>query len=162
MLTTLILCMALDYLTGMVAAGIFHKSKKSAQGGLESRSGWKGLCRKGISLLIVLVAYRLDLIAGTDFICNAVMAAYLVNELLSITENIGLMGVPVPKVLTSAIDLLRQKSEAQEEQGIQGIQKTNKMQSAKGELVEAGEMEQGYQEIESPKKEYQKREEKEL
>ena len=145
MLETLILCMALDYLTGMMAAGIFHKSKKSAHGGLESRSG---LCRKGISLLIVLVAYRLDLIAGTDFICNAVMAAYLVNELLSITENLGLMGVPVPKVLTSAIDLLRQKSEAQE---------TNKMQRAKGELVEAGEKEQKHQE-----REYQKREEKEL
>lgn len=59
----------------------------------------------------MLVAYRLDLIAGTDFICNEVMAAYLVNELLSITENIGLMGVPVPKVLAGAIDLLRQKSE---------------------------------------------------
>ena len=113
MLETLILCMALDYLTGMMAAGIFHKSKKSAEGGLESRSGWKGLCRKGISLLIVLVSYRLDLIAGTNFICNAVMAAYLVNELLSITENLGLMGVPVPKVLSGAIDLLRQKSEEQ-------------------------------------------------
>ena len=162
MLTTLIFCMALDYLTGMLAAGISHKSKKSAQGGLESRSGWKGLCRKGISLLIVLVAYRLDLIAGTDFICNAVMAAYLVNELLSITENIGLMGVPVPKVLTGAIDLLKQKSEAQEAQGIQGIQKTNQKQRVKGELVEVGEMEQGYQEIESQKKEYQEREEKEL
>lgn len=59
----------------------------------------------------MLVAYRLDLIAGTDFICNEVMAAYLVNELLSITENIGLMGVAVPKVLAGAIDLLRQKSE---------------------------------------------------
>lgn len=35
MLETLILCMALDYLTGMMAAGIFHKSKKSAHGGLE-------------------------------------------------------------------------------------------------------------------------------
>ena len=70
MLETLILCMALDYLTGMMAAGIFHKSKKSAEGGLESRSGWKGLCRKGISLLIVLVSYRLDLIARTNFICN--------------------------------------------------------------------------------------------
>ena len=117
MLETLILCMALDYLTGMMAAGIFHKSKKSAEGGLESRSGWKGLCRKGISLLIVLVSYRMDLIAGTDFICNAVMAAYLVNELLSITENLGLMGVPVPKVLSGAIDLLRQneKLEKREE-----------------------------------------------
>lgn len=114
MLTTLILCMVLDYLTGMIVAGIFHKSKKSAQGGLESRSGWKGLCRKGVSLLIVLVAYRLDLIAGTDFICNAVMAAYLMNELLSIMENIGLMGIPIPKVLSGAIDLLKQKSEVDE------------------------------------------------
>lgn len=117
--------------------------------GRSGKQEWlEGTLRKGISLLIVLVAYRLDLIAGTDFICNAVMAAYLVNELLSITENLGLMGVPVPKVLTSAIDLLRQKSEAQE---------TNKMQRAKGELVEAGEKEQKHQE-----REYQKREEKEL
>ena len=48
MLETLILCMALDYLTGMMAAGIFHKSKKSAQGGLESRSGWKTLQKRNL------------------------------------------------------------------------------------------------------------------
>ena len=138
-LITLLIFMGVDYATGLIVAGVFHKSEKTENGALESRAGWKGLCRKGISLLIVLVAYRLDLIAGTDFICNAVMAAYLVNELLSITENLGLMGVPVPKVLTSAIDLLRQKSEAQE---------TNKMQRAKGEFVEAGEKEQKHQERE--------------
>ena len=129
MLETLILCMALDYLTGMMAAGIFHKSKKSAEGGLESRSGWKGLCR----LLIVLVSYRMDLIAGTDFICNAVMAAYLVNELLSITENLGLMGVPVPKVLSGAIDLLRQKSEEQKVYQMPRKQKAKREQLIKRE-----------------------------
>ena len=128
MLETLILCMALDYLTGMMAAGIFHKSKKSAEGGLESRSGWKG-----ISLLIVLVSYRMDLIAGTDFICNAVMAAYLVNELLSITENLGLMGVPVPKVLSGAIDLLRQKSEEQKVYQMPRKQKAKREQLIKRE-----------------------------
>lgn len=132
MLETLILCMALDYLTGMMAAGIFHKSKKSAEGGLESRSGWKGLCRKGISLLIVLVSYRMDLIAGTDFICNAVMAAYLVNELLSITENLGLMGVPA-KVLSGAIDLLRQKSEEQKVYQMPRKQKAKREQLIKRE-----------------------------
>ena len=118
MLETLILCMALDYLTGMMAAGIFHKSKKSAEGGLESRSGWKGLCRKGISLLIVLVSYRLDLIAGTNFICNAVMAAYL---------------VPVPKVLSGAIDLLRQKSEEQKVYQMPRKQKAKREQLIKRE-----------------------------
>ncbi len=84
MLETLILCMALDYLTGMMAAGILSQPK----GGWKTEVDLKGLCRKGISLLIVLVSYRMDLIAGTNFICNAVMAAYLVNELLSITEKI--------------------------------------------------------------------------
>ena len=133
MLETLILCMALDYLTGMMAAGIFHKSKKSAEGGLESRSGWKGLCRKGISLLIVLVSYRMDLIAGTDFICNAVMAAYLVNELLSITEYLGCMGVPVPLVFSGAIDLLRQKSEEQKVYQMPRKQKAKREQLIKRE-----------------------------
>ena len=133
MLEPLILCMALDYLTGMMAAGIFHKSKKSAEGGLESRSGWKGLCRKGISLLIVLVSYRMDLIAGTDFICNAVMAAYLVNELLSITENLGLMGVPVPKVLSGAIDLLRQKKKKKKVYQMPRKQKAKREQLIKRE-----------------------------
>ncbi len=47
MLETLILCMALDYLTGMMAAGIFHKSKKSAEGGLESRSDGKDFVERG-------------------------------------------------------------------------------------------------------------------
>ena len=133
MLETLILCMALVFFTGMMAAGIFHKSKKSAEGGLESRSGWKGLCRKGISLLIVLVSYRMDLIAGTNFICNAVMAAYLVNELLSITENLGLMGVPVTKVLSGAIDLLRQKSEEQKVYQMPRKQKAKREQLIKRE-----------------------------
>ena len=125
MLETLILCMALDYLTGMMAAGIFHKSKKSAEGGLESRSGWKGLCRKGISLLIVLVSYRMDLIAGTNFICNAVMAAYLVKELLSITENLRLMGVPVPKVLSGEEQKVYQMPRKQKAKREQLIKREN-------------------------------------
>lgn len=113
MLVTLILCMALDYLTGILAAAVFKKSKKTQSGGLESRCGWKGLCRKGISLFVVLIAYRLDLLAETDFICNTVMIAYLINELISIVENAGLMGVPIPHVIVQMIDVLKNKSEAE-------------------------------------------------
>ena len=63
-LITLLLFMVADWITGLTVAGVFHKSPKSKNGALESRIGLKGLCRKGAMLLIVLVAYRLDLMAG--------------------------------------------------------------------------------------------------
>ncbi|MBR1738537.1 MAG: phage holin family protein, partial [Firmicutes bacterium] len=66
-LTTLVIFMVIDYITGLVVAGIFHSSTKTANGALESRAGWKGLCRKGMTMLIVLVAYRLDLVMGSTF-----------------------------------------------------------------------------------------------
>lgn len=108
-LQTLVLFMALDYITGLMVAGIFHKSKKTPGGGLESRAGFKGLCRKGVVLLIVLVACRLDIMAGTDFIRDACVIAFVTNEALSIIENAGLMGVPVPEVITKGIEILKSK-----------------------------------------------------
>ena len=64
-LQTLILFMAVDYGTGLSVAGVFHASPKSRTGALESRAGWKGLIRKGETLLIVLVACRLDAVKAT-------------------------------------------------------------------------------------------------
>ena len=61
---TLLLFMAADWITGLTVAGVFKKSPKSETGALESRVGLKGLCRKGAMLLIVIIAYRLDLMAG--------------------------------------------------------------------------------------------------
>lgn len=63
-LQTLILFMAVDYVTGLIVAGVFHASPKSRTGALESRAGWKGLIRKGETLLIVLVACRLDAVSN--------------------------------------------------------------------------------------------------
>lgn len=110
-ITTLILFMTIDYITGLICAGVFKVSKKSKNGGLESRVGWKGLCRKGVVLLIVLVAYRLDLLIGTTYIRDAVIIGFCVNELISITENCGLMGVPLPTPIQKAIDILKSKEE---------------------------------------------------
>ena len=106
-LSTLILFMAVDYITGLVVAGVFQ----SKDGALESRAGWKGLCRKGVTLLIVLVACHLDTVMGSNFIRDATVIAFIANETLSIIENAGLMGVPIPKALTGAIEILKQKSE---------------------------------------------------
>lgn len=113
-LVSLLIFMALDYVSGLVVAGVFHKSNKTATGSLESKAGWKGLCRKCMTLVFVLVAYRLDLVIETNYIRDAVIIAFMANELISLVENAGLMGIPLPAVITKAIDILQKKSESEE------------------------------------------------
>ena len=113
-LSTLILFMAVDYITGLVVAGVFHASPKSKDGALESRAGWKGLCRKGVTLLIVLVACRLDAVMATSFVRDAVVIGFICNETISIIENAGLMGLPIPEAITKAVDILKKRSETEQ------------------------------------------------
>lgn len=113
-LATLVIFMAVDYATGLIVAGVFHKSQKTENGALESRAGWKGLCRKGTSLLVVLVAYRLDLVIGSNFVKDATIIAFIANETISIIENAGLMGAPIPDVIVKAIDVLKKKADSEE------------------------------------------------
>ena len=94
-LVTLLIFMLIDYVSGLVVAGVFKKSPKTDTGALESKAGWKGICRKGMTLLFVLIAYRLDLTIGTNYIRNAVIIAFIANETISLVENAGLMGVPL-------------------------------------------------------------------
>lgn len=112
-LSTLLIFMAADYVTGLIVAGVFHRSQKTDTGKLESRAGWKGLCRKGVSLLIVLVAYRLDIVIGSAYIRDAVIIAFIANETISIIENAGLMGIPIPQVITKAIETLKDREESE-------------------------------------------------
>lgn len=109
---TLVFFMALDYITGLIVAGVFRRSDKSANGALESRAGFKGLLRKGMTLAVVYVACQLDLLLGTAFVRDATIIAFVVNETLSIIENAGLMGVPVPAVVVNSIEVLKRKAEA--------------------------------------------------
>ena len=115
-LQTLVICMAIDYITGLIVAGVFHASPKTKTGTLESRAGWKGLCRKGETLLIVLVACQLDAVMGSSIVRDAVVIGFACNEVISIIENAGLMGLPIPAAITRAVDILKQKSESPEGQ----------------------------------------------
>ena len=110
-LITLLLFMAVDYLSGLIVAGVFHSSDKSETGTLNSAACWQGLLKKGMTLVIVLVAARLDIVLGTAFVRDAVVVAYIVNETISIIENAGLMGLPVPDVIMQAIEQLQGKNE---------------------------------------------------
>ena len=109
-LTILVICMAIDYGSGLVVAGVFHVSPKSMGGGLDSNVGWKGLVRKVATLVIILIAHFVDMLLGTEYIRDAVVIAFTINEIVSILENCALMGVPIPKILLRGIDILHQQA----------------------------------------------------
>ena len=109
-LVTLMIVMCIDYISGIVVAGVFHASKKTESGALESNVGFKGLCRKCMILLIVLIAYRMDLVIGVTYIRDTVIIGFIANELISIIENAGLMGITLPPALVKAIDILTEKA----------------------------------------------------
>ena len=106
-MTTLVILMFIDYVTGIIVAGVFHNSPKCSGGALSSAVGFKGICRKFVILLIVVVACRVDLLLETNIIRDATCIGFCANELVSITENAGLMGIPLPRKLVEAIEVLR-------------------------------------------------------
>ena len=106
-MTTLVILMLIDYITGIIVAGVFHNSPKCSGGALSSAVGFKGICRKFVILLIVVVACRVDLLLETNIIRDATCIGFCANELVSITENAGLMGIPLPRKLVEAIEVLR-------------------------------------------------------
>lgn len=106
----LIIFMAIDYISGLAVAGVFKNSKKTDSGALESRAGWKGLCRKGMTLAIIIVAQGIDVLLKTTYVRDAVVIGFCINEAISIVENAGLMGLPLPPVIMQAIDVLTKKS----------------------------------------------------
>ena len=108
---TLVIFMAIDFVMGLVIAGVFQNSNKSDSGALNSKAGWKGLCRKCMTLLFVLVAHRLDISIGTDYIRTTCIIAFITNETISIVENVGLMGIPVHPIIKKAIDILKSKED---------------------------------------------------
>lgn len=106
-LTTLLIFMALDYITGLIIAIVFKKSPKTATGTLDSHAGFKGLCKKSIMLTMVLVGHRMDVTFSTDFVKNFTIYGLILVEFVSLTENWGLMGLYVPKVLVNMVDKLK-------------------------------------------------------
>ena len=106
-LAALVICMAVDYISGSLVALVFHNSRKSESGSYNSAYGLKGLCKKGLMLLFVLVAVQMDRVLGADYVRDAVCVGFCTNEILSITENLGLAGVPMPQAVVKALEQLQ-------------------------------------------------------
>ena len=110
----LIICMIIDYMSGLAVAGIFHKSKKSENGALNSRSGLKGLCMKCMILFIIVAIVQVGKVLNVDWLRNATIIGFISNEFISIVENAGLMGMRLPKPVYKAIDILNDKEKENE------------------------------------------------
>ena len=108
---TLLIFLGIDLISGLITAGVFKKSNKTPTGGLSSEYGVKGISKKGLELLVVVIAVRLDIITGLNYFRDCTIFAICTNELISIIENLGLCGVPVPDAIKKAIDILNEKIE---------------------------------------------------
>lgn len=101
---TLLIVMAIDYLTGVCKA-LYNKK-------INSKVGLKGIIKKVGYLLIVALAVKLDQIAGqTGAIRTLVIYFFVANEGISILENWGKMGLPLPKKLMETLEQLKKESD---------------------------------------------------
>lgn len=107
-LITLLIFMAADFVTGIVVAFVFKNSKKTESGKLSSKVSFKGIAKKIVILIFVMIAHLLDLYLETGFIRSGVIVGFMVNELISIIENAALMGIVSP-VLNEAIDIIKKE-----------------------------------------------------
>ena len=109
-LIALVICMGVDYVSGSIVALVFHNSRKSETGAYNSTYGLKGLCKKGLMLLFVIVAVQVDRLMGSEYVRDAVCIGFCTNEVLSIVENLGLAGVPMPQAVIKALEQLQTKN----------------------------------------------------
>ena len=110
LLTVLSIAMALDYVSGIIVAAC-GKSLKSEGGHLDSKVGFVGLAKKAFIIIVVLMATLLDRALGTDAMVfqTACTCYYIANEGISIVENAGLMGLPVPSAVKHALEQMKDK-----------------------------------------------------
>lgn len=103
----LLVMMCLDLLTGIIKA-ILNKSEKTETHSLQSSAMFVGLLRKFTMLLVVAAAHWMDMVLNITVIRDACVMCFVGNELLSLIENCGIIGVPIPQKLRDCIEELKQ------------------------------------------------------
>lgn len=120
-LNVLLIAMAIDYVTGVLAAAV---SKKKC---IDYKVGAKGIAKKTTILLIVAVGHLADEVLSTNIVMMAITYAYLANEGLSIIENAEVIGVPVPNVVKMAYQTIGEKGNVNIGGGSRGTKSTERL-----------------------------------
>jgi len=112
----LLAVMTLDYITGLIC-GAMGKSPKTENGGLSSGEAFKGLLKKALIILVVLLAALLDravaMGAGIEFaaVAGATCLWFIASEGMSVLENAAAMGIPIPNILLRMLELFKSKGD---------------------------------------------------
>lgn len=99
LLKALIFCMAADYITGIICA-VYEKK-------LNSKTGFKGILKKIVMLIIVALAVVAGNTADFKGLRDLVISFYIANETLSVIENAVKMDIPVVNKLKSVLEQLK-------------------------------------------------------
>lgn len=108
-LMILLMLMVIDLITGTIVSAVWHKSSKTKSGKLSSRVMFKGIVKKILTLVIVVIAYQLDILLGINIIRYIVIITLIIEEILSIIETITLTGLKVPAIISKALDILERR-----------------------------------------------------
>lgn len=108
-LLILIILMIIDLIVGFMVSAIWQKSSKTDSGKLSSSVMFKGIVKKFLTLVIVVIAYQLDILFAMNVIRHIVIIAFIIEEILSITENIAITGIKIPTIITKALDVLEKE-----------------------------------------------------
>lgn len=108
-LIILIVLMIIDLIVGFLISAIWQKSCKTDSGKLSSIVMFKGITKKFFTLVIVVIAFQLDKLLVMNVIRHIVIISFIVEEILSITENIAITGIKIPRIVTKALDVLEKE-----------------------------------------------------
>lgn len=108
-LKILLLLMIIDLITGTLVSAVWHKSNKTKSGKLSSRVMFKGIVKKLLTLVIVVIAYQLDILLNIDMIRHIVIISLIIEEVISVMETIAITGKKIPAIITKALDVLEKE-----------------------------------------------------
>lgn len=111
----LFIFMLIDFLSGLILAVVFKNSKKTENGKLSSRAGIIGLSKKIFILFLVALSTQLDIVLETSFIRDGTIIGFISMEGISIIENASLAGLPIPKIIKNALEIINKKDNDKDE-----------------------------------------------